>query len=65
MPTNTSDDSLAQALAACDEAVLASLRAIFQDLEGELSAGLNAPCDACGQCCRFDKAKHRLFVTPG
>lgn len=26
---------------------------------------LNPQCDACGDCCKFDRAGHRLFVTTG
>jgi Fe-S-cluster containining protein len=61
MPRNECQDgwTLEQAVRAAQKPdVLASLALI---LDGASASG---QCRACGECCRFERFDHRLYVTP-
>jgi Fe-S-cluster containining protein len=40
--------------------VFNELKDIYRQLEKELDQ-IPRPCEACGECCQFDKAEHRLY----
>ena len=65
-PTNTDSDSLQAAISlarACPE-FLDALAGLYTQVDTAIAA-LNAPCRACGHCCRFDLADHRLYASTG
>lgn len=54
----------AVARAAGDAEFLAGLREIYSEVD--LGASRRSPqCRACGACCKFDLAGHRLYVSTG
>jgi len=42
--------------------IIAEVDAIYRWVDEQVT-GLNQPCDACGECCDFERFGHRLFVT--
>ncbi len=59
-------EPLAVAVAAArgSPALLAALRALYVRADAEAER-LGAPCRACGDCCDFHRAGHRLYVSTG
>jgi Fe-S-cluster containining protein len=43
--------------------LLARLREILETAEGEIASS-STHCRACGDCCDFTRAGHRLYITP-
>jgi len=43
---------------------LAEIKNTLTDAQQEIDAH-NPVCDACGRCCKFDVADHRLYVSTG
>ena len=43
---------------------LGELARVYRETDGDALLG-SAVCDACGRCCRFDEAPHRLYVSTG
>lgn len=59
-------DELAEAVRQCrrDARFLVGLRDIYRRLDA-ITAHANLACRACGACCRFDQARHRLYLSTG
>ena len=57
---------LAEAVAQCraNGHFLAALTEIYAACDAAVSAAALA-CRACGECCRFDRAEHRLYASAG
>ena len=55
-----------KAVSACltGGAFLEAIRAIYAAVDCEVES-LGVSCDACGRCCRFDLAGHRLYASAG
>ena len=58
--------ALAAAVGACrsGQAFLEALSLIYAACD-EAVASRNLSCRACGRCCKFEQAGHRLFVSTG
>jgi len=58
--------SLAEAVerARADRAFVAAVGDVLRGVDAPL-AKLAPSCQACGECCHFDQAAHRLYVTTG
>ena len=63
-PRPEARSDLQRDLAQCraDPHLMERLRAIYARLQAEIDAA-GTQCNACGQCCRFDRVEHRLFVS--
>lgn len=62
-PSQALADALADASAAIgNPALLAAVGELLAEVDQAL-AKLPGECNACGACCRFDSAGHRLYVT--
>jgi hypothetical protein len=48
-----------------DDRLVREVAAVYEWLDSQIreSANLAGRCDACGRCCDFEAADHRLFVT--
>lgn len=64
MPHASNPADIASAVAACrdDSTAMESLRSVYAQADAELAENA-PPCEACGRCCRFAEAGHRLLVT--
>lgn len=47
-----------------DDAFVAALAEIYRHVDQAVAGG-NSTCRACGKCCHFETAGHRLYVSAG
>lgn len=65
-PDDSPEQELTQAVAAAadDAEFLAALADLYRQVD-QVVAARDPRCRACGDCCKFDQAPHRLYVSTG
>ncbi|MFA6133223.1 MAG: hypothetical protein WC869_04315 [Phycisphaerae bacterium] len=65
-PGNDNPPTLSEQVARCrsDERFLGQLRAIYASVDAAV-AEASPSCRGCGECCRFERAGHKLYVSIG
>ncbi len=61
---NNQPVDIASAVKLCTAEFLAELSEIYASVDADI-ARTASRCDACGKCCMFDLADHRLYLSTG